>query len=55
MQKDDVRIATILNIRRVANNGLYYVKTRVAYDYKQKYYTTGIILTIEYSRINVTI
>lgn len=47
MQKDNVRIATVLDTRRAANNGLYYVKTRVTFDYKQKYYTTGTTLTID--------
>lgn len=47
MQKDDIRIATVLDTRRPANNGLYYVKTRVTYDYKQKYYTTGVTLPID--------
>ncbi|QIK55705.1 site-specific integrase [Dysgonomonas sp. HDW5B] len=47
MQKDDVRVATVLDTRRPANNGLYYVKTRVTFDYKQKYYTTGTTLTID--------
>lgn len=47
MQKDDIRVATVLDTRRAANNGLYYVKTRVTFDYRQKYYTTRATLTID--------
>ncbi|MDR2147794.1 MAG: site-specific integrase [Tannerella sp.] len=40
-QKDNVHVASILDVRRPTYNGLYIVRTRVTVGKTQKYYPTG--------------
>ncbi|KAA6308158.1 Tyrosine recombinase XerC, partial [termite gut metagenome] len=46
-QKDNVRIASILDVRRPTYQGLYIVRTRVTVGKAQKYYPTGAEMSID--------
>lgn len=46
-QKDYVRVASVLDIRRKSQSGEYFVKTRVTYEKEQKYFPTGAELSID--------
>jgi hypothetical protein len=46
-QKDNVHIASILDVRRPTYGGLYIVRTRVTVGKTQKYYPTGAEITKE--------
>lgn len=46
-QKDNVKVASFLDTRRANYDGLYFVRTRVTLVKKQKYYPTGIAMTIQ--------
>ncbi|KAA6331780.1 Tyrosine recombinase XerC [termite gut metagenome] len=46
-QKDNVRIASILDVRRPTYQGLYIVRTRVTVGKAQKYYPTGAEMSVD--------
>lgn len=46
-QKDHVRVASILDVRRPTIKGLFLVRTRVTVGKTQKYYPTGAEMTVE--------
>lgn len=46
-QKDNVKVASFLDTRRANYDGLYFVRTRVTLVKKQKYYPTGITISVQ--------
>ena len=46
-RRDGVSVISVLDSRHVKKNGLYPVKTEVVFRRRQKYYPTGIDVSIE--------
>lgn len=46
-QKDYVRVASVLDVRRTNQAGVYFIRTRVTFENEQKYFPTGAKLSVD--------